>query len=304
MTSPIVAGTDGSEESLAAVQWAAVAAMRRSVPLSIVHVVEHHTGPAADTRIVWHELHRRGLSGCDLPHGARSALARAAHRATGAAPGVDLRIAAISGHADQVLTAITDEAALFAVGSRGIGSGRVSGVRLGSVALCLASRARCPVVFTAAGSRSDVHEIVVGADESQEASAALEFSFGEADVRGARLTAVYAWQHPEKGRLDGYHGWVLSVDPVDAGAAALLSQQVAPWRDKYPEVMVTENPVRAHAGRALAFASQTTDLIVVGGRRGLASSMGLGPVTYATLRHAQCPVAVIPGSIAPWTAAA
>jgi nucleotide-binding universal stress UspA family protein len=302
MTAPIVAGTDGSEESLAAVQWAAVEAVRRRVPLSIVHVLEHHTGPAADTQIVWHEVHRRSWAQHDLPHGARSALARAVHRATAAAPGVDLRTAAVCGHADQLLTALTDEAALFAIGTRGTGGGRFSGLRLGSVALCLASRARCPVVFTAAGSRPDVREIVVGADDSDEAMAALEFSFGEADARGARLTALYAWQHPEAGRLDGYHDWVLSVDPINGDAAALLSEQVAPWRDKYPEVIVTESPVRGHAGRVLAFASQSTDLIVVGGRRGPTSSMGLGPITYAMLRHAQCPVAVIPGSIVPWPA--
>ena len=48
MTMPIVAGTDGSEESLAAVGWAATEAVRRRVPLSIVHVVEPHHGlPAA-----------------------------------------------------------------------------------------------------------------------------------------------------------------------------------------------------------------------------------------------------------------
>jgi nucleotide-binding universal stress UspA family protein len=235
MAVPIVAGTDGSEESLAAVQWAAVEAVRRSVPLSIVHVLEHHTAPAADTQIVWHEVHRRGRARHDVPHGARSALARAVHRAAAAAPGVDLRTAAACGHADQVLTALTDQAALFAIGTRGTGGGQFSGLRLGSVALCLASRARCPVVFTAAGSRPDVREIVVGADDSDEATAALEFSFGEADVRGARLTALYAWQHPEAGRLDGYHGWVLSVDPTNEDAAALLSEQVAPWRHKYPE---------------------------------------------------------------------
>jgi nucleotide-binding universal stress UspA family protein len=150
---------------------------------------------------------------------------------------------------------------------------------------------------------SAVGEIVVGTDDSDEATAALEFSFGEADVRGARLTALYAWEHPEAGRLDGYHDWVLSVDPVDKGAAVLLSEQVAPWRHKYPEVIVTESPVRGHAGRVRAFASQSTDLIVVGGRRGLAPSMGLGPVTFAMLRHAHCPVAVVPGSIVPWAAA-
>ncbi len=300
MTAPIVAGTDGSEESLAATAWAAVEAAQRRVPLFIVHVMEHHTGPEADAQVVWHEVHRHGWSRYDLPHGARSALARAAHRAADAAPGVGLRIAAVSGHADEVLTAITGEAALFAVGARGTGSGRSSGLRLGSVALCLATRARCPVVFTAAGSRPDVREIVVGADDSDEASAALEFGFGEAGVRGARLNATYAWEHPETGRLDGYHGWVLSVDPVDKGAAALLSEQVASWRHKYPEVAVTESPVRGHAERVLALASQSTDLVVVGGRRGPASSMGLGPVTYAMLRHAQCPVAVIPGGIANW----
>ena len=144
MAVPIVAGTDGSEESLAAVQWAAVEAVRRSVPLSIVHVLEHHTAPAADTQIVWHEVHRRGRARHDVPHGARSALARAVHRAAAAAPGVDLRTAAACGHADQVLTALTDQAALFAIGTRGTGGGQFSGLRLGSVALCLASRARCP----------------------------------------------------------------------------------------------------------------------------------------------------------------
>jgi nucleotide-binding universal stress UspA family protein len=302
MTAPIIAGTDGSEESLAAVQWAAVEAVRRRVPLYIVHVLEHPAGPAAHVQILRHDPHHWGWVRHDLPYGARSALARASRRATGAAPGVDLRTAAVPGHADQVLTAITDEAALLAVGARGTGGGGSSGLRLGSAALCLASRARCPVVFTAAGSRPDVREIVVGADDSDEATAALEFSFGEADVRGARLTALYAWEHPEAGRLDGYHDWVLSVDPVDEGAAALLSERVVPWRHKYPEVIVAESPIRGHAGRVLAFASQSTDLIVVGGRRSLASSMGLGPVTYAMLRHAQCPVAVIPGSTVPWAA--
>jgi len=303
MTVPIVAGTDGSEESLAAVQWAAVEAVRRRVPLRIVHVLEHHTGPAAHTQQLRHGPHHPGWVRHDLPHGAKSALARASRRAKDAAPGVDLLATAVSGHADQVLTAITDRASLLAIGTRGTGDGQVSGLRLGSVALCLARRARCPVVFTAAGSRPVVHEIVVGTDDSDEATAALEFSFGEADVHGARLTAVYAWEHPEAGRLDGYHDWVLSVDPVDKGAAALLSEQVAWWRHKYPEVIVTESPVRGHAGRVLAFASQSTDLIVVGARRGLASSIGLGPVTNAMLHHAQCPVAVIPGSIVPWAAA-
>ncbi len=211
MTAPIVAGTDGSEESLAAVEWAAVEAVRRDVPLCIVHVVEHHPRSAVHVQTHGHDPNHRGWLGHDLPHEARSALARASHRAANAAPRVDLRAAAVFGRADQILTAVTDRAPLLAIGTRGTGS---NGLRLGSVALCLASRSKCPVVFTTAGSRPVLREIVVGTGDSDEATAALEFSFGEADVRTAGLTAVYAWAHPQAGRLDGYHDWVFSVDPV------------------------------------------------------------------------------------------
>ena len=136
----------------------------------------------------------------------------------------------------------------------------------------------------------------MGIDDCDEAAAALGFGFGEADVRRARLTALHVWAQPQAGRLDGYHDWVLSVGPLNQGAAALLSEQVAPWRDKYPDVIVTESTVHGHPGRVLALASRGADLIVVGGRTELASIPGLGQVGYAMLHHAQCPVAIIPGA--------
>lgn len=297
MTAPIVVGIDGSEESLAAVQWAAVAAAQRGVPLCILHVVEHHVEPAAHAEILRYDPHHWGRIRHSLPHEARSALGRAWRRAADAAFGVDLRVAAVFGRTDQVLTAITGRAPLLAIGTRG--NGGATGLRFGSVARCLASRARCPVVFTSAGSRPEVREIVVGTDDSCAATAALGFSFGEAGVRGARLTAMYVWAHPEAGRLDGYHDWVLSVDAVNDSAASLLYEQVSPWRDRYPNVIVTESPVRGHPGRTLALASRSSDLIVIGGHRGEAFAKGMGQVTYDMLQHAQCPVAIIPDSASP-----
>ncbi len=210
MNAPIVAGTDGSEESLAAVAWAAVAAGRRGEPLCIVHVMEPHHS-VAHAHLLGHDL--AGRFRRDLPHRARSALARATHRAAQAAPGVDLRAAAVFGRADQVLTAVTARAQLLAVGTRG--EGGCPGLRLGSVALGLASRAMCPVVFAPVTSRPVSHEIVVGTGDSDLAAAALEFGFGEADVREARLTALHAWAHPEASRFDSYHGWVMSVEPLN-----------------------------------------------------------------------------------------
>jgi len=46
MITPIVAATDGSDESLAATEWAALAAARRRLPLCVVHVMEQHPGTA------------------------------------------------------------------------------------------------------------------------------------------------------------------------------------------------------------------------------------------------------------------
>lgn len=292
MTVPIVAGTDGSEESLAAVGWAAAEAVRRRVPLSIVHVVDPRHGPApAYASPLRHD--RAGRLRHDLPHRARSALARASQRAAQAAPGVDLRTGAVFGRTAEVLTALTVRAPLLVIGTRGAGG--FPGLRLGSVALGLACRARCPVVFAPVGSGPVVGEIVVGIDDCDEAAAALGFGFGEADARGARLTALHVWAQPRAGRLEGYRDWVLSVGPVNQGAAALLAERVAPWRDKYPDVVVTESTVHGHPGRALALASRGADLVVVGGcRRGPASVPGLGQLGYAMLHHAQCPVALIP----------
>ena len=195
MTMPIVAGTDGSEESLAAVRWAAAEAARRRVPLSIVHVVEpHHDLPVTDAQ----PRHERAVRlRHDLPHRARSALARASRRAMDAAPGLDLRTAAVFGRADQVLTALTARAPLLAVGTRGAGG--FPGLRFGSVALRLSCRAICPVVFAPVGTGPVVGEIVVGIDDCDEAAAALGFGFGEADVRGARLTALYVWAQRQAG---------------------------------------------------------------------------------------------------------
>lgn len=292
MITPIVAGTDGSEESLAAVEWAARAAGQRGLPLCIVHVVDHYHGQTtAHAQPMWR--HRAGRFRHDLPHRARSVLARARHRAAEAAPDVELRTAAVFGRADQVLTALTVRSPLMAVGMRGTGG---AGLRLGSVACSLARHASCPVVFAPVGASPVLDEIVVGIEDCDHATAALEFGFGEADVRGCRLTALHVWTRPQAGQLDGYHDWILSIDPVNEGAATLLSEQVAPWRDKYPGVIVTEDTVHGHPGRVLAMASRGADLIVVGGRRGeLAPVPGLDPVHYAILHHTQCPIALIPG---------
>jgi nucleotide-binding universal stress UspA family protein len=289
MITPIVAATDGSDESLAAAEWAAVAAARRRLPLCIVHVVDQHPGAPTHGQLLRHEL--AGPFRHDLPHHIRSVLAKASHRAALAAPGIDMHAVAVYGHPGQVLAAVTARTPLLAIGTRG--AGRLPGRRLGSVALHLADQARCPVVLVTADSSPAFHEIVVGTDGSDDAAAALEFGFGEADLQEARLTALYIWARPQAVHLESFHDWMLSVGPVNPVASARLAEEVAPWRHKYPGVLVTENTVHGQPGRVLTLASGHADLIVVD-RDWPGQALGLGPVTDALLHHAQCPVAVMP----------
>jgi nucleotide-binding universal stress UspA family protein len=223
-------------------------------------------------------------------------LAKASRRAVGAAPGVDWRAVAVYGHVCQVLTAITARASLLAVGKRG--AARFPDQSSSSVAVHLASCARCPVVFVPAASAPVFREIVVGTDGSDDAALALEFGFGEADTRHARLTALHVWSLPQTARIERYPHWMLSVGSLNPSAAASLAEQVGPWRQKYPEVVVTEDTVHGQPGRVLTTFSSHADLVVTaGGRVGLGLALGPGSVADALLPHAQCPVAVIPNSL-------
>jgi nucleotide-binding universal stress UspA family protein len=293
MTAPIVVGTDGSEASLAAVDWGAAEAASRGLPLRIMHVVDRRPGLAGShAHGLGHEL--AGRLHHDLRHQAKSALARACRRVAESTPGLDVRAAAVVGRADVVLTAVSARASILVVGRHGAGG--LWGARLGSVALCLASSARCPVVFTAAESRPAHHEIVVGAEGGDDATAALEFGFGEADMRAAELTALRAWACPEARWPENDGAWLLSVGERNEGATALLREQIAPWRDKYPTVPVTESVVHGHLERALTLASSSADLVVIGGHLGGVSQVpDLGPVGAAVFHCVRCPVVLIPG---------
>jgi nucleotide-binding universal stress UspA family protein len=289
MSTPIVAATDGSQESLAATQWAAVAAARRGARLCIVHVVDCPAA-APHAPLVRHDMPARFRHG--LPRHARSVLARASHRAAGAAPGVEVHAVAVYGQAGQVLTAITARAPLLVIGIRG--AGRSPRQRLGSVARHLAGQARCPVVLVTADTVPAFDEIVVGTDGTDHAAAALEFGFGEAELRDVRLTALCIWAHPRAAQLESSHDWMLSVGPANPNATAQLAQEVAPWRRKHPGVLVTEDTVHGEPGRVLTFASGHAGLIVVDERDGARSAPGPGSVACELLQHTHCPVAVIP----------
>ncbi|GAB2727310.1 universal stress protein [Streptomyces bullii] len=291
MTRPITAGVDGSEESLAALAWAAREAVRRGVALRVVHAWRFQPHEAldavnagdADAQARW----------------ARDAVAEAARGAAERHPGLDVTTDVLGGDTVESLVAAAADAEMLVLGTRG--HGRVMGFLLGSVGQQVLVEAARPVVLVRAGDRpSDEvagHEIVVGQQGAPEDSAAaLGFAFETAAARGATVRAVRAWTLPP---VFAYSPGSLKLldeagglEPYEKKALATALQ---PWRERFPGVHVVEHVEMGSAGQVLLSVAGTAQLMVVG-RRAHRTAVGarIGSVAHGMLHHAECPVAVVP----------
>ncbi len=271
---PITVGTDGSEESLRAVDWAAREAVLRSSPLRIVSVLalppraSRYQPPGRPDAVA--EAVRESYT---------AALATAARRAADAEPGLAVDTRLLPGPPARALAEATADASMLVVGSRG---GRtVTGLVLGSVSRYAATHARCPVVVRRGDGKSAYREIVVGLGDLDQSAAALGFAFEEAALRQARLTVVHAWS--------------CFLPGPGPGLAARVHDAVAGWQEKYPAVETGTDIMHAQPARLIGAASARADLVVLGRRPGGAAGPGGGSVIHAVLHHTRGPVAVVAG---------
>ncbi|MEV6612650.1 universal stress protein [Streptomyces sp. NPDC051051] len=288
MTGPITAGVDGTEESLAALAWAAREAVRRDLALRVVHAWRFQPDAAAE--VADRDAQRDWV---------RAAVREAVTEVSGRHSGLRVTSDVLEGEPADTLVAAAAEAELLVLGSRGHGA--VVGFLLGSVGQQVIAEARRPVVLVRAGDKagSEVagHEIVVGQHGSPEDSApTLRFAFETAAARGASVRAVRAWTLPP----------VFSYSPAslklldDAGGLEpyekkALADALAPWRERFPDVPVVEHVEIGSAGQVLLSVSGRAQLVVVG-RRARRTAVGtrIGSVAHGVLHHADCPVAVVP----------
>jgi nucleotide-binding universal stress UspA family protein len=282
-------GTDGSEPSLRAVEWAAREAVLRSGSLRVVSV------PMLPPRMAWGRSPQGQPDGvADTIRGScEQALATAADRAAEVEPGLAVDTALLPGPSAHALVDAAAGAAMLVVGSRGAGG--FSALVLGSVSRYVATRAVCPVVVARAETVAVHREVVVGVRDFDQPSA-IGFAFEEASLRKARLRAVHAWSLflPEM-RLTGTERPGAEAREVTAEAAAWLADLLAFWRQKYPEVEVAVDVLHAHPGRVLAGASARADLVVLGRNTAEDSPRpGTGAVTHAVLNHSHGTVAIVP----------
>ena len=286
----VVAATDGSGESLRAVEWAAREAALRSVALRIVSAASL---PRMAMLQLWPE--RDAALGFVRDYRDRT-LAAAAARAAEMAPGLLISTDPIQGQAARAVTESGSDALMLVVGFRGIGA--FAAMMLGSVARYAADHASCPVVVVRGETSAVVHRLVgVGVGDLDDCGTALAFAFEEAALRKAGLRAVHAWHAPQDGTV-----WAGDRFPppglhVAASAAARrLTALMDMWREKYPGVPVSEDVVHAHPGRALADLSARADLVVIGRHPSHPGLQGLGSVRHAVLQHAHSAIAIVPSS--------
>ncbi len=134
----IVVGVDGSEHSLEALRWAVAEARLRG---SRIHVVGTFSTPVMSTG---YEVAVPDPT--DLQAASETMLAAAVDsvRSGGGLDGVQIDSEVLEGHAGERLIALSRDAELIVVGSRGRGG--FMGLLIGSVTTYVVHHAHCPVV--------------------------------------------------------------------------------------------------------------------------------------------------------------
>ena len=284
---PIVAGTDGSEESLRAVDWAAREAALRGAPLRIV----------AAAAVLPRMISRAGPGQYDtvtdvLDKDRDRALAVAAERAAKSAHGALIDTDQLTGPPAQAVVESGSGALMLVVGSRGIGA--FTALLLGSVSRYAASHASCPVVVVRDEEPGPHGLVGVGVGDLDNCGDSLSFAFEEASLRHASVLALHAWHTPQ---TDISRAGQMSAAPeqraVAADAARHLDTLLEKWRAKYPDVPASQEIVHGHPGRALIGLSARADLVVIGRHSG---HQGPGSVRHAVLTHAHGPVVIVPSA--------
>jgi nucleotide-binding universal stress UspA family protein len=267
---PVLAGVNGSVESLAAVGLAATEAALRRVPLVVTHA---WAGPPW-----WPGRGRSATPRTD----AERLLAVATGWLRRHYPGVPVTGRLVLGDPVDVLADAAESAQLVVVGHGGAG---LTSLSPGAVSTRLSRRNRTPLIVRTF--RPDVRAPAPDAPVLVAASAdpsghTLRFAFAEAARYGVPLVP-----------------WL--VGPIDRDrehdrARRALDAALARWSARYPDVRVCprERPGE-EAARALAQDAAMARLLVVGaGPDRALTDLVRGSLASPVLRAATCPVAVVP----------
>ena len=270
---PVIVGVDGSPASKVAVDWAARDAARRGAALKLVHVLvppavmAFPEVPMPPGFMEWQDEEGRKL------------LDNAVKTAQEAVEGAHVEVSTdmVSGSAVPALADLSSSAQMIVVGCHGRGA--LARGLLGSVSTGLAHHAHCPVAIIHDEDPLMPHPsqapVVVGVDGSPASEGALAIAFEQASFRGVDLVAVHAWSDTGVFEFPGAD-W----STLQAAGEETLSERLAGWQERYPDVPVRRVVVADKPAHQLIEQAKSAQLLVVGshGRGGL-TGMLLGSVS-------------------------
>ncbi len=285
-TEPVIVGVDGSSVSRVAVDWAARDAALRGTTLKLVHVL---TPPAVMAfpevpmppgYLQWQEEEGRALLDTAL---------KTVEEAAGDTR-IEVTTEMVAGPAVPVLADLSTGAQMMVVGCRGRGA--FARGLLGSISTGLVHHAKCPVAIIHDEDPLMTHPsqapVVVGVDGSPSSDRAVAIAFEQASFRGVDLVVVHAWSDSGVFEFPG-----VDWSQLQALGETTLSERLAGWQERYPDVLVRRVVVADRPAHQLLEQAESAQLLVVGSRgRGGLAGMLLGSVSTAVIHGAKMPVIV------------
>lgn len=287
----IVVAVDGSEASATAVAWAANAATKRDAPLKLVTAYTMPQFMYADGMVPPQELYD------ELEKEALDKISNAREQIHAFNPNLTVGHIIVEGTPIDMLLELSESADIIVMGSRGLGG--LSGLVLGSVSSAVVSHAFCPVVVVRKDNNvteeNKYGPVTVGVDGSEISRKAMEYAFREADARKAPLRAAHSWADQElRTSLVGMSAMQSQIDAIAAQEREMLTTELAPFREQYPNVEIEEIVSRDRPIQVLNEAAEGAQLLVLGSHgRGGFKGMLLGSTSRALLQYAPCPMMVV-----------
>ena len=290
-TRPAVAvGVDGSEEALTAAQWALDVAVRRNIPVEVVHswsipLPPVGLGPAPV-----------GLSDDRIQEAAQTVLDEAVAALKARGTPVDVTGTLYPGTPSAGLLEAAERSTLVVVGASGLD--RITEFVLGSVTQQVVAHADCPVAVVPYGKEADpgveAGRVVVGIDGSELSVAATRLAYEEASLRKVGLTLLHVWNAPAYDTAGIVMPDTLQLEEAHSDELRAMAETVAGLGERYPDVHVEQRLRQGRPANVLAEASHGAELVVVGSRgHGGFTSLLLGSTSRTLLHHATCPVLVV-----------
>jgi nucleotide-binding universal stress UspA family protein len=136
--------------------------------------------------------------------------------------------------------------------------------------------------------------VVVGVDSSRRDAAVMGFAFAEAAIRRVQLLVVHTFREPT---IEGFlPDFPRLLDPaaIAEEEKGIVSEALAGWSAKYPDVAVSHEIRRGLPATVLLEHSPSASLLVVGRRaRADFESLVLGSTSRSLAAHSLCPVVIV-----------